>query len=548
MAMLRADGEITVDPWSILAEPAAADRLVELGLPWSRRTAAACAALRFRRQAAGAPALVGLLGGASSGKSTLFNALIGDEVSRISAHAHETRGPVAAVHDNRREAVRRWLAQGLLPGGPTACEIAAGESTIGELDRLTVASHRDERLADILLIDMPDVTSRMAADEGSLTASWLPWFDALIVVVDEERWFDAAVFTDTAEPARQLGAQMWIVFNSTAPREELQPAERQRLQSEAAERGAEGHAVSPFRPGCGYRPVADEVVHQVQGWLRGVDARRRVHALSDHVRRKAQDVVHTNAARQEQFSVLRSGGEDVLGRAAAGPTLALDLLDEDSRRALAWSHRWLPIVAAAQGVWGRLRGGNAHARLATSPEELAAALERNFAERFAGLAARLDDVVARSSYQSASEVNWHYGWRAPAFDAAGWAQRVHPAITAFRKEAERQRVHGDTAAVLVTTALVVADLLATGGLGSMGSILLAAGGFLGAKPLYRGMQGSPAFTQYQQEVRDYQQFLWHHVRSQWEALLLALPRRHLNADDPLLAALRSAATPGGAAP
>ena len=56
-----------------------------------------CAALRFRRALPAAPPLVGLVGGASSGKSTLFNSLIGSAVSRCTAHAHETTGAVAAV-------------------------------------------------------------------------------------------------------------------------------------------------------------------------------------------------------------------------------------------------------------------------------------------------------------------------------------------------------------------------------------------------------------------------------------------------------------------
>jgi hypothetical protein len=338
---------------------------------------------------------------------------------------------------------------------------------------------------------------------------------------------------------------VWIVFNSTAPRNDLQPAEQERLAAEAAARHADDHAVSPYKTGCGYRPLADEVLAHVRKWLGAIAPQRRTSILTDFAHRKAQEVVHLNAARQEHFSSLRHGGEEVLGDAVAGPTLAIDLLDEDARRMLAWPSRWLPVVAMAQGLWNRLRGGRPEAKLANAPEELAASLDRNFSERFAGLTARLDDVVARSTYRAASDKPWHYAWTPPAFDAAGWAGRVHPAIMAFRGEAQKQRVQGDAAAVLVTTALIVADVLATGGLTSIGSILLAAGGFLGAKPLYQKMQGSPAFLGYQQEVRDYQQFLLHHVRSQWEDLLRSLPRRHLPADDPLLAALRTASTPGG---
>ena len=48
-------------------------------------------------------------------------------------------------------------------------------------------------LSDVVIVDLPDVTSKMSADEGSITRTLLPWFDGLIIVADEERWFDAVV-------------------------------------------------------------------------------------------------------------------------------------------------------------------------------------------------------------------------------------------------------------------------------------------------------------------------------------------------------------------
>ncbi|MHC4233943.1 MAG: GTPase, partial [Planctomycetota bacterium] len=82
-----------------LAHAAGAELLAGMGFDWGPLDGNVCAALRFKRQPGDALPIVALIGGASSGKSTLFNSLLGREVSRISAHAHETLGPVAAVPD-----------------------------------------------------------------------------------------------------------------------------------------------------------------------------------------------------------------------------------------------------------------------------------------------------------------------------------------------------------------------------------------------------------------------------------------------------------------
>ena len=63
-------------------------------------------------------------------------------------------------------------------------------------------SHDVEALDDTVLVDLPDVTSKLSDDEGAVTRNLLPWFDGLLIVVDEERWFDAAVFDDTVACSR----------------------------------------------------------------------------------------------------------------------------------------------------------------------------------------------------------------------------------------------------------------------------------------------------------------------------------------------------------
>ncbi len=54
------------------------------------------------------PPLVAIVGGASSGKSTVFNNLLeGHLASRITARGHMTKGPILAIHEDRRGAASR---------------------------------------------------------------------------------------------------------------------------------------------------------------------------------------------------------------------------------------------------------------------------------------------------------------------------------------------------------------------------------------------------------------------------------------------------------
>lgn len=80
-----------------LANATTGELLAGIGFDWGPVDTNASATLRFKRYVDDAPSIVGLLGGASSGKSTLFNSLLGREISRVSAHAHETLGPIAAA-------------------------------------------------------------------------------------------------------------------------------------------------------------------------------------------------------------------------------------------------------------------------------------------------------------------------------------------------------------------------------------------------------------------------------------------------------------------
>ena len=144
-----------------------ADRLrCRLHFDWSPQAAQAVAACRFllETHAASSPAsppgghltLVAIVGGASSGKSTIFNNLLGGRAaSRVTARGHSTMGLIAAVHERRRDTVEAMLASGLLLPSFTPRTSLLDDDIVGEPDHLHIIYHDVDALRDVLLFDTP---------------------------------------------------------------------------------------------------------------------------------------------------------------------------------------------------------------------------------------------------------------------------------------------------------------------------------------------------------------------------------------------------------
>ncbi|HUU85290.1 MAG TPA: GTPase [Phycisphaerae bacterium] len=534
-----------------LAEDDSLARLSERGFDWTALDRNVCAAAAFKRRWREAPGLVALLGGASSGKSTLFNSLLGREVSRISAHAHETRGPVAAVSQvwsQRFDAWRRDAA--IFPGLETAV-LGDDESTTGRVGTLCLHRHDVAPLADVVLVDMPDVTSKMAADEGSITRTLLPWFDGLIIVVDEERWFDAAVFDETVEFARNLGPRFWVVFNRTEDAGALAPLDRQRLTDHAESRHAAGFCVSSFRPGSGYRPVADETSRRIVTWIADTDAVGRGLDLERHLQRRCSEIVRVNVARGEHFNQLRQAANNELAALSAETSLSIDLLTDDERKLLGVGRQVFPLYDAVQsarrwlGRFGRKWGGDAEIEFDKRDERLAGVLRHNLEHRVEHATNRIDQLVGDSPYLGNAAATWKARWTIPPFDEQEWARRIRRHLEAWKSETTTRARRSDVASLSLGVPLLLADLLFLGGAGvTLSWAVVWVAGFLGGKSLASFLQRSPAFKEYQTTVKAYQTYLREALTEQWDANLATMPRRHLRMTDPVLESIMYWSTPG----
>jgi len=131
-----------------------------------------------------------LLGATGSGKSSLFNALVGAPLADVHARRPTTTSPLAAV----------WDAPG----------------ATGLLDWLDVPDRRlrpaDPRLAGLVLLDLPDIDSTRT-ENRRIAARLAERVDALVWVLDPQKYADAVVHEEYLRPLHEHAAVSVVVLN-----------------------------------------------------------------------------------------------------------------------------------------------------------------------------------------------------------------------------------------------------------------------------------------------------------------------------------------------
>lgn len=115
--------------------------------------------------------VMALAGGTGVGKSSVLNALAGEEVSEVRAVRPTTDRPVAWIASERRREVDpllEWL----------------------KVER--VVPHAGDDLSDVAILDLPDVDS-VNPDHRAAVDALLPRIDAVTWIVDPEKYDDARV-------------------------------------------------------------------------------------------------------------------------------------------------------------------------------------------------------------------------------------------------------------------------------------------------------------------------------------------------------------------
>jgi GTP-binding protein EngB required for normal cell division len=151
-----------------LRDAAAAAR--EIGLvEEADRAEAVLERAREREGFSGAAYVLALAGGTGVGKSALLNALAGHTISAVRAVRPTTGQPIAWVADARRDELTPLLAW---------------------FDVRRVATHADEKLSGVAILDLPDVDSVRTEHRATVDAL-LPRIDAVAWVLDPEKYDDA---------------------------------------------------------------------------------------------------------------------------------------------------------------------------------------------------------------------------------------------------------------------------------------------------------------------------------------------------------------------
>ena len=308
----------TTNPEIADALAVVAERGADLDRPlrfdWPRRIQQAVHRLRLSAGAASLPPLVAVVGGASSGKSTVFNNLIeGHLASRITARGHTTVGPILAVHEAHRGACEAAIARNRFFPTLQVRPAALDDNTTGEPNALAVVYHAIDALRDGLLLDLPDFTSEAAHHEGDVTLTLLPWFDRLIIVMDHERWFDRQSISTLRSESARFAQDRWVLFNRTQEGD-LTDTDRTALSAQSDRLGGVGMTVLDFRRGRGFCVFAPQTLDDVRRFAvrPAVD---RAGALLTQIAHSANRVLNQNAERLARLDELRRNLSGTVERA-----------------------------------------------------------------------------------------------------------------------------------------------------------------------------------------------------------------------------------------
>jgi GTP-binding protein EngB required for normal cell division len=145
--------------------------------------------LRDRRGHFGEVLVVALAGGTGCGKSSVLNAIAGEDVAGVSVLRPHTQTPLAWIPRGHSEGIERLL------------------------DDLEISQRMlQDVLPSIAFLDLPDVDS-IADWHRQMVEHLLPHVDAVLWVVDPEKYHDEVIHEQFLSPVASFGDQFLFVLN-----------------------------------------------------------------------------------------------------------------------------------------------------------------------------------------------------------------------------------------------------------------------------------------------------------------------------------------------
>jgi GTP-binding protein EngB required for normal cell division len=261
--------------------------------------------------------VVALAGPTGAGKSTLFNALAGGELARVSVRRPTTAAATAAIWGEHPHALLDWL------------EVGTRHSVDGA------------RRGGLVLVDLPDFDS-VERDHRLEADRLIGLVDLLVWVVDPQKYADASLHDDYLRPLRNHSDAMAVVLNQS---DRLTPPELDRCEADL-ERLLEQDGLSRV-PVLAVSGANGEGVEALQALLDERVARRRA-----AITRLSGDVTAVAEALSAGCGGGKAGGIDRPGRerlvAALGDVAGVPLVV----RAVARAHERRGTLAVG---WPLLR-------------------------------------------------------------------------------------------------------------------------------------------------------------------------------------------------
>ncbi len=349
-----------------------------------------------RTAVAGARTVVALAGATGSGKSSLFNALATEPVSRIGARRPTTSAPAAAIWgDEPSDALLDWLGVSTRHRVPAAAKDAA-------------------RLDGLVLLDLPDFDSRVAEHRAEADRV-LAAADVFVWVTDPQKYADAVMHDDYIRRLAGYGVVTVVVLNQTdrLARSAIADcaADLERLLTRDGVRTGPVVTTSAVR-GTGVPTLLERVAEIVNS--RGAAEQRLLADLSDcatALRRGVADGEATATERSDAHVV------DAVSTAAGVPVL-VDAVVRDYREQAARRTGWPPLR--------RLSGlGSAPVRRDRLERVVGSSLSRKDTRMaLGGSSLRTAAPAARAAVDVATR---RFGDEASAGLPAPWADSVHDA-------------------------------------------------------------------------------------------------------------------------
>lgn len=323
----RTTTDTTLDPSRLEARSRALADAIELG-NGQLDAAAVEDAERIVRKVDERTAIVGshtvvaLAGATGSGKSSLFNAVVGAEVAQPGVRRPTTSTPTAAV----------W---GMEPAGELLTWLGVGKRHMVPQSQ----DHGERNLDGLVLLDLPDFDSRESRNREEAERV-IKLSDVFVWVTDPQKYADARLHDDYVKALRDYGAVMVVVLNQA---DRLTPEQREQCIADL-QRLLEADGVPDARivatsatTGLGVEELKDRLANAVSG---AQAARVR---LSTDVATAATRL-RTGVADGERSAedLPRRELVDALARSAGIPTV-VDAVARDFRME-AWGHTGWPFT------------------------------------------------------------------------------------------------------------------------------------------------------------------------------------------------------------